>query len=68
LISAATASIITGWTLMLHLGLLHLGDREGQDAVLEDRLGLVGLEALGQPQGPFEGADMQLAAVILPAF
>ncbi len=51
---------------MLHRDLRHLGG-DGQNAVLEDRLGLLGLEALGQPQDALERADVQLPAVVLGA-
>src|SRR6266540_438080 len=50
---------------VLHLGLGGLRDLERQHAVLEDRLGLVGLESLRKRQRAFERPDPQLAAVIL---
>jgi hypothetical protein len=53
---------------VLDLDLLHLGDGEGQDAVLEDGRGLLGREALGQPQGPLERAEMELPPVVLGAW
>ena len=45
------------------LGLLGLGEDQGQDAVLELRLGLVGIDGRGQRERPLERAEPALAQV-----